>query len=56
MSNQPAPTRCPHCGTVAAEWICHICKMVKRDPDTTVGICSLLVSVPFLFLMAIGAA
>lgn len=23
------PTKCPHCGTVAAEWHCHICKRDK---------------------------
>jgi transcription initiation factor TFIIIB Brf1 subunit/transcription initiation factor TFIIB len=27
---KPTPTRCPKCGTVAAEWICHLCKTVKE--------------------------
>jgi len=26
----PAPTRCPDCGTLAAEIVCHICKRDKR--------------------------
>lgn len=28
--NTPAATRCPQCGTLAAEWICHVCKFVKH--------------------------
>jgi len=30
----PTPTRCPQCGTLAAEIVCHICKRDKRpEPD-----------------------
>ncbi|HSQ02656.1 MAG TPA: hypothetical protein VLN59_01400 [Burkholderiales bacterium] len=28
----PRPTRCPHCGTVAAEYVCHTCKKQRNDP------------------------
>ena len=30
----PRPTRCRHCGTVAAEFICHICKRSKLEDPT----------------------
>lgn len=53
---QPEPTRCPHCGTTAAEWICHICKRVKADPDRAVGIAALVVGCIYLALTAGGFA
>jgi len=31
MSTQPSPTRCPHCGTTAAELICHLCKQPRPE-------------------------
>ena len=33
------PTKCPHCGTVAAEWHCHICKRDKINaaPQAEIG-------------------
>ena len=56
MTKPPEPTRCPNCGTVAAEWICHICKRIKRDPDEAVGIASCAVGIVFLGLIAGGLA
>lgn len=55
-SRPPAPTRCPHCGVVAAEWICHVCKKIKHDPDRAVGIASCVVGCIYLALTAGGFA
>lgn len=52
----PEPTRCTYCGTVAAEWICHICKRVKHDPEGIVGIAALIVGCIYLALTAGGFA
>ncbi len=29
----PEPTRCPACGTVAAEFVCHLCKLPRDRAD-----------------------
>lgn len=47
----PIATKCPKCGTVAAEWICHICKAVKPHAgDTAVGIVACLCSFALVLL------
>lgn len=48
---QPPATRCPYCGTTAAEWICHICKREKPHAgDRAVGIVSCLLSFALVLL------
>jgi hypothetical protein len=50
----PIATKCPKCGTVAAEWICHLCKTVKHDPDAAVGKASLLIALIVVPMMIGG--
>jgi hypothetical protein len=42
--NAPAPTRCPDCWTLAAEIVCHVCKLDKRpgrpSPQPDISTCS----------------
>lgn len=54
---QPEPTKCPYCGTLAAEWVCHICKRVKAHAgDHAVGVSASIVGVLFIALIAGGLA
>lgn len=56
----PEATKCQNCGTVAAEWICHICKQVKHQPyhagDACVGIASCFIAIGYCALTALGLA
>lgn len=31
---RPSPTRCPYCGTLAAEVVCHLCKQPRPVAKT----------------------
>lgn len=44
----PEPTRCPKCGTLAAETVCHICGWDKIVGDRLVGYASVAIAVTCL--------